>query len=59
MYGCGNRKCKPCYPFTYGCEFCGADFLNPVANGDEFVCNSCGYVVNEQTDEIEFRDWVC
>jgi len=57
-WGCGNRKCKGCQPFTYGCEYCGADFELPVSNGDIYVCDSCGYVVDEQLDEIKFADLV-
>jgi hypothetical protein len=55
-FGCGNYKCKPCYPFTYGCDYCGANFSLPVANGDEFVCDSCGYVTNSQDEENVFAE---
>jgi hypothetical protein len=57
-WGCGNRKCKSCQPFTYGCEYCGATFLKPVANGDVYMCESCGYVVDEQSDETKFVNLV-
>lgn len=58
MYGCGNRKCVPCYPFTYGCEYCAGTFETPIANGEVHVCDSCGYVTDEQSDEIKFADLV-
>jgi hypothetical protein len=58
MYGCGNNKCKSCQPFTYACEYCSGRFDKPVANGDVYVCDSCGFITDEQSDEIKFADLV-
>ena len=58
MWGCGNRKCKSCQPFTYGCEYCQTTFIKPVANGDVYVCESCGFITDEQADEANFADLV-
>jgi hypothetical protein len=32
--------------------------MKPVANGDFYVCESCGYVVDEQSNETKFADLV-
>lgn len=53
-FGCGYRKCKACYPFTYGCEFCDARFVNPVPIAERYTCGSCGFIVDVLSDEIEF-----
>ena len=45
-YGCGSHTCYDCYPYTYGCDFCGAWFSEPVENPSEYECESCGFVVN-------------
>lgn len=49
-YGCGSHTCYGCYPYTYGCDFCGAWFSEPVENPSEYECESCGWVVNDKTE---------
>jgi len=48
-FGCGNYKCKDCYPFQYGCEFCGETFPSPVPNGSTFQCE-CGWITNREQE---------
>lgn len=43
-YGCGNDACVKCYPFAYRCPNCGADYPQPVPNGEPTPeCVACGY----------------
>lgn len=49
-YGCGNEECLACYPIQYACEFCAAQFPDPIANGEYYDCPECGWVNNEAKD---------
>lgn len=53
-YGCGLSTCKECYPFTYRCEVCHADYPEPVANGAKFPdCGACGYNADAEYPEYD------
>lgn len=45
--GCGAHTCTACYPIQYACNWCGADFENPIANGETYQCNICTWINNE------------
>lgn len=49
-YGCGSHTCYDCYPYTYGCDFCGVDFIEPIENPSEHECESCGFIVNNKNE---------
>jgi len=57
-FGCGYRKCVACYPFTYGCEWCGSDFFEPVPIKEKFQCESCGFITDVMSDEISWGDLI-
>lgn len=42
-YGCGSDTCVSCYPIQYRCDYCNEDFTNPIANGEHYECEECGY----------------
>ena len=43
QYGCGLDTCKRCYPIQYRCAFCNEDFTQPLANGEHYECEACGF----------------
>ena len=45
-YGCGADGCKACYPIQYSCAWCLEEFEAPIANGEMFECEECGWVNN-------------
>lgn len=51
-YGCGADKCLACYPIHYRCADCGEDYPDPIANGEKYICENCGYEEGE-TDELQ------
>lgn len=42
-YGCGNDDCVACYPIQYACADCYTRFTSPIAKGEHYECESCGF----------------
>ena len=42
-YGCGLNTCKRCYPVQYACDYCNTELPEPIANGENYTCEECGY----------------
>lgn len=47
-YGCGADTCTDCYPIQYRCDYCNEDFPAPIANGEHYTCEECGYDNKEE-----------
>jgi ligand-binding sensor protein len=46
-YGCGLEVCEACYPVQYACENCLEAFALPIVNGEQFTCEACDWVNND------------